>query len=127
MKKVPQSILLMVVCLLITTACSSNSPSTIETTDPDVVTSPIDETEEDNSLDCLGNVISPIGQSIAEDFENVEYQQVITWFCDGAEFEDILVALETEALTDTSADEMLQLLADGLAWDEIWLSMGLTD
>lgn len=127
MKKVPQSILLMVVCLLITTACSSNSPSTIETTDPDVVTSPIDETEEDNSLDCLGNVISPIGQSIAEDFENVEYQQVITWFCDGAEFEDILVALETEALTDTSADEMLQLLADGLAWDEIWQSMGLTD
>ena len=114
-------------CFLITTACRANSPSTIETTESTTEPSPNEATEKGNSLDCLGNVISPIGQSIAEDFSNVDYQQVITWFCDGAEFEDILVALETEALTDTPADEMLQLLSDGLTWDDIWQSIGLTD
>jgi len=69
----------------------------------------------------------PIAQDIADDYETASYEQVITWFCDGAEFEDILVALETEAQTDTSAGEMLQMLADGFTWEEIWLLVGLTD
>ncbi len=90
----------------------------IETT-----SSPAETTAED----CLGGEISPIGQSIAEDYESASYEQVITWFCDGAEFEDILVALETETLVDTSAQEMLQMLADGFTWDEIWQLMGLMD
>jgi len=77
--------------------------------------------------DCLGDEISPIGQSIADEYESTSYEQVMTWFCNGAEFEDILVALETEAQTDTSADEMLKMLADGFTWDEIWQLVGLTD
>ena len=77
--------------------------------------------------DCLGGEISPIGQSIADDYESTSYEQVMTWFCDGAEFEDILVALETEAQTDASADEMLKMLADGFTWEEIWQFVGLTN
>lgn len=76
---------------------------------------------------CLGDEIHPIGQSIAEEYESASYEQVITWFCNGAEFEDILVALETETLVDTSTDEMLKMLADGFTWDEIWQLVGLTD
>jgi hypothetical protein len=76
---------------------------------------------------CLGGAVSPIGQSIAEEYESASYDQVLTWFCNGAEFEDILVALETESQTDTSADEMLQMLASGFSWEEIWQITGLTD
>ena len=77
--------------------------------------------------DCLCGGISPIGQSIAEEYESTSYEQVMTWFCNGAEFEDILVALETEAQTDTSAYEMLKMLADGFTWEEIWQLVGLTN
>jgi hypothetical protein len=79
------------------------------------------------SPDCLGGEISPIGQSIAEDYEFTDYAEVITWFCNGAEFEDILVALETESQTGTPAEEMLGMLADGFTWDEIWQTIGLTE
>jgi hypothetical protein len=76
---------------------------------------------------CLGGAASPIGQSIAEEYESVSYDQVLTWFCNGAEFEDILVALETESQTGIPAEEMLQMLADGFSWEEIWQIIELTD
>jgi hypothetical protein len=76
---------------------------------------------------CLGDNVSPIGQAIADQYESASYKQIITWFCNGAEFEDILVALETEIQTDTTADEILQMLSEGFTWDDIWLITGLTD
>ncbi len=76
---------------------------------------------------CLVDNVSPIGQAIADQYESASYKQIITWFCNGAEFEDILVALETEIQTDTTADEILQMLAEGFTWDDIWLITGLTD
>jgi hypothetical protein len=75
---------------------------------------------------CLNGEVSPIGQSIADEYDFVDYDQVMVWFCNGAEFEDILVALETESQTGTPAEEMLQMLADGFTWDEIWQEIGLT-
>jgi hypothetical protein len=79
------------------------------------------------SADCLGGEVSPIAESIAEDYEFTNYAEVTTWFCNGAEFEDILVALETESVTGTPAEDMLQMLADGFTWDEIWELTGLTE
>ncbi|MGD8403216.1 MAG: hypothetical protein PVJ21_06125 [Anaerolineales bacterium] len=76
---------------------------------------------------CLGDEVSSIGQAIADEYESVSYDQVMTWFCNGAEFEDILVALETESQTGTPTEEMLQMLADDFTWDEIWLMIGLTE
>lgn len=77
--------------------------------------------------DCLGPEPNEIGLGIAERFPETTYEQVMTWFCDGAEFEDILVALQTENLTDFPAGEMLQMLADDWTWDEIWQVIGLTE
>jgi len=82
---------------------------------------------ETEAPDCLGGEVSPIGESIVEDYEFTDYAEVITWFCNGAEFEDILVALETESLTGTPAEEMLQMLAAGFTWEEIWQLVGLTE
>ena len=79
------------------------------------------------ALDCLGGETSPIGGAIADEYEAASYDQVMTWFCNGAEFEDILAALETESQTGTPAEEMLQMLAEGFTWDEIWQIIGLTD
>jgi len=77
--------------------------------------------------DCLGGELSPIGEAIADEYESASYDQVMTWFCNGAEFEDILAALETESQTGTPAEEILQMFADGFTWDEIWQIIGLTD
>jgi len=91
---------------------------------PVLEATPLPET---TSTDCLDGEVSPIAESIARDYEFTNYEEVITWFCDGAEFEDILVALETESVTGTPAEDMLQMLADGFTWDEIWELTGLTE
>ena len=99
-----------------------------------VITVDMEETTQVNPLsvetvgpNCLGDKVNPIGQAIADEYEIASYSQVMTWFCSGAEFEDILVALETEYQTDTSADDMLQMLAAGFSWNDIWLTTGFTD
>ena len=75
---------------------------------------------------CPGEEVNPLGQSIAGDYDFSRIiAQVMTWFCDGAEFEDIMVALETQATTDTPAGDMLRMLGDGMSWDEIWQQIGL--
>ena len=75
---------------------------------------------------CLGMDHSQIGEGIAQQFENTDYDEVMSWFCEGAAYEDILVALQTEKLTTYPADEMLAMLADGMSWEEIWDVTGLT-
>jgi hypothetical protein len=77
--------------------------------------------------DCYGPEPNEIGKGIADKFDDTTYEQVMIWFCNGAEFEDILVALQTEKLTDVPAEEMLVMLADDWTWDEIWQLIGLTE
>lgn len=96
----------------------STPPQPVQETAPQVETVP---------PNCLGDEVSPIGQSIADEYESVSYEQVMLWFCNGAEFEDILVALESESQTDTPAEDMLQMLADGFSWEEIWQTIGLSE
>ena len=76
---------------------------------------------------CPGAEVNPIGQAIAEEYEFTSYVEVMNWFCEGAEFEDILVALQTEDQTEVPAEEMLVMLADGLSWEDIWLVIDLVE
>lgn len=66
----------------------------------------------------------PIGASIAADYE-VSYEQVMTWFCSGYSFENILIALETSEAVDVPAEALLQMLLEK-EWEQIWLEVGLT-
>ncbi|MBE9525327.1 MAG: hypothetical protein IMY76_09520 [Chloroflexi bacterium] len=109
----------------LTAACSGQA--TPVATVLKVTTPPTSMPVETAGPSCLGNIVSPIGKAIANEYESADYDQVMTWFCNGADFDDILVALETELQTETSADEMLQMLADGFSWEDIWLITGLTD
>ena len=77
--------------------------------------------------DCYGTDTHPVGQSIADRFEDTTYKQVMLWFCNGAEFEDILQALQTEEITGDEPDKLLRRIASGETWDEIWLDIGLTE
>ena len=103
-------------------------PDAVDPTTEPMQEAPATEPARDTSPpDCLGDEVSPIGQSIADEYDFTNYEEVITWFCNGAEFENILVALETESQIDTPAEEMLSMLAGGFTWDEIWQLEGLTD
>ncbi len=77
--------------------------------------------------DCYGTELNQVGQGIADKFEQATYEQVMLWFCNGAEFENILVSLQTEELTGNPAEEMLIKVAAGQTWEEIWQSIGLID
>jgi hypothetical protein len=85
------------------------------------------QTEETPEANCPGEEINNIGQGIADEYDFTSYEEVMAWFCSGAEFEDILVALQTEDQTGTPAEEMLVMLADGFSWEEIWLVVGLAE
>ena len=76
--------------------------------------------------DCDGGVANPIASSFAAEYPPTSEEEVMVWFCNGAEFEDIFTALFTRDTTGVSVEELLEMLADGFTWDEIWLVTGLT-
>jgi hypothetical protein len=81
----------------------------------------------DNTVDinCTDTNPHPIGQSIAGTY-SLSYQQVMTWFCSGYSFENILVALETSEAVDLPVDMLLQMLLEK-EWEEIWDEIGFLD
>jgi hypothetical protein len=118
------------------TAAPTIQPVADETEDLETIVSTQEETEpflEPTDSAVISDTVcqdgdrNPIGESIAQDYDFATYEQVMVWFCDGAEFEDILLALETEADTGALADESLQMLAAGFSWEEIWLVVGLNE
>ena len=95
-----------------------------------VVETPLpEETEMVVTLEaeCPGEGTNTIGQGIADEYEFTSYDEVMTWFCNGAEFEDILVALQTEELSDTPAEDMLVMVAEGFTWEDIWMVVDLIE
>jgi len=103
---------------------STSVPEQIVQEEPTLALTDIVETPEAN---CPGEGINSIGQGIADEYEFTGYEEVMSWFCDGAEFEDILVALQTEDQTGIQAEEMLMMLAEGLSWEDIWLVVDLME
>ncbi len=64
---------------------------------------------------------------IASGYSFTSTEEVTGWFCNGAEFEDIVIALETEDQTGVLAEDLLAMLASGMTWEDIWQSIGLTE
>ncbi len=70
----------------------------------------------------------PIAISIVEQYATMTtYDEVMLWFCNGAQFEDILNALVTEEMTDTDTEDLLLQIAEGKTWNDIWLELGITE
>ncbi len=88
------------------------------------------EEEDNEALICSGEAIHPVLESLAEDYEGVEYEDLLFYFCE-QDFGvgEIEHALTTAALVDDEAITYEMLLAkvyeDGMAWGEIWQELGL--
>jgi hypothetical protein len=80
------------------------------------------------STDCYEDGEHPAALSIADEYQSfTDYEEVMVWFCNGAEFEDILNALLTEEMVGADAEEILRRVAGGETWNEIWLDLGVVD
>jgi hypothetical protein len=65
----------------------------------------------------------PVAQGIARKFD-VPYEDVMTWFCSGNSFDDILLALQTAELVDRPAGELL-IMKENSSWDQLWEELGI--
>ena len=81
------------------------------------------EPTENPETNCSSLNPHPMAEGMAEQFD-VTYDEVMTWYCDGYAFSDILLALETELLVDQSAEELLSMF-DNQTWEEIWVELGV--
>ena len=86
----------------------------------------VDEPHVDRTHCGSAGQIHPVGESIARNYD-LPYRDVISIYCAGYSFEEILLALESEAQSGMAALDILEMRADGLSWDEIWRELGLID
>lgn len=84
-----------------------------------------EEGEPVSSFDCTDSNPHPIGQNIAETYISTSYVEVMTWFCAGYSFENILIALETSEAVNVPAETLLEMLLEK-SWEEIWVEVGFT-
>lgn len=87
-------------------------------------TLPPNPPESSSNINCTEYNPHPMGESIAEKF-SAEYEDVMSWYCDGYAFEDILLALQTSQLAGEPAGKILDSL-ETQSWEEIWEKLGLT-
>ncbi len=80
--------------------------------------------EKISDIHCADPDPHPMGESIAEKFE-VSYEQVMTWYCGGDAFSDILLALETTKLVEDQEVETLLERLENESWEEIWGDLGV--
>lgn len=92
--------------ITVTPPAAESSPQSTACTDPDALN--------------LANVV-------ASGYAFTSPEEVMGWFCNGADFEDIIIALETEDQTGVPAEDLLTMLAGGMTWEEIWQSIGWTE
>jgi ActR/RegA family two-component response regulator len=132
-------IALFIVLILLFTACSpmenrgteilpSNPAQGSTNVSPDNITATVTDLETSSttgSATCADEQVREVAEMVASSYSSTSTDEVLSWFCDGAEFEDIALALETENATGTPAEDMLQMRADGLTWEEIWQVTGL--
>jgi len=81
------------------------------------------EPTENPDTNCSAINPHPMAEGMAETFD-FTYDQIMTWYCDGAAFSDILLALETDLLVEQSPEELLNMLEDS-TWEEIWVEFGV--
>lgn len=75
-------------------------------------------------IHCTETDPHPVGQEIAETYD-VTYEEVMTWFCSGYTFDDILIALETSEATNVKAGDLLAMSKE-MSWEEVWVEVGFT-
>jgi len=101
---------------------NQSRPEIAENEDIEVETDEV-SIESNPETDCSTLNPHPLAVSMEEKFE-VSYDEIMTWYCDGYAFSDILLALETEKLVDLSAPVLLSRLRTR-SWELIWDELGV--
>ena len=65
-------------------------------------------------------IVAKYGESAA-----VDEEQIMTWFCEGHSFGQIMLALTTHILDGSDPAEVLAAKKDGQGWGKIWKDKGL--
>ncbi len=138
-----KKLLIILILLLVTAGCSTSTPDAAnasqpaEQTDAEPATNTPEAEKEpaptaDLNLtegpDCNGEEPHPMGESIADVFIDItDYTQVMTWFCNGFAFEDIVTALETQLASGEPASNLLAMVKNGMDWESIWVEIGIVE
>lgn len=78
---------------------------------------------ENPETNCSSVNPHPVAEGMTESFE-ITYDEVMTLYCDGYAFSDILLALETSELVDQTPAALLARLRTR-SWQEIWDEFGI--
>jgi hypothetical protein len=73
---------------------------------------------------CAETDPHPIAQSIAETYD-APYEEVMSFFCTGVAFEDIVLAYQTADLAEIEVKEALTLWYDFGSWEAVWDELSL--
>lgn len=107
--------------LICTVGCQDNSFNAFNSLSKSEETS-LDESArepvENPDTNCSAVNPHPVAQGMTETFE-ITYDEVMTLYCDGYAFSDILLALETSELVDQPPEALLVRLRTR-TWQEIW-------
>ena len=99
---------------------ASNSLSKPEEISLDVTD---DKATENPETNCSATNPHPVAEGMTETYE-ITYDEVMTLYCDGYAFSDILLALETSELVDQTPASLLARLRTR-TWQEIWDEFGV--
>jgi hypothetical protein len=84
------------------------------------------ETDDDDELRCVEGFpdLHPVGNGLAHRYD-VDYEEIMGWFCSGYGFGEIKIAYETALKADVAVEELFAMRAEGLGWGEIFQALGL--
>ena len=116
--------LLLLVVAAILSGCRNEEPDVPQPQLPTMAPTTAGE-DSTSSVRCTETDPHPVGQSISETFD-VSYEEVMTLFCNGHAFEDILLALQTSEISGQPA-EVLLARHEELTWDQIWEETGIVE
>ncbi len=80
--------------------------------------------DEDEGDRCTGNDPHPAGEKLAAEYD-VEYDDVMGWFCDGYGFGEIVLAIEAADQAEMDIDEVLDMKGEQGGWGRVMQELGL--
>jgi hypothetical protein len=94
--------------------------------EPVIVGDDLLETDEGEGDWCVGADPHPVVQSLADLYDDVSYEMIMGWFCQGYGLGEIMHALKTSEETDNlSPEDLLWLKTDLGGWGKVWQELGL--
>ena len=103
---------------------SLNSSNTLSKPEEVALEGSVGTPDENPDTNCSATNPHPLAEGMAETFE-ITYDEVMTLYCDGYAFSDILLALETSELVDQSPAALLARLRTR-SWQDIWDEFGVS-